>query len=68
MSIYDDVLLVGYAKNNSNDEPVLIVGKKDKDGLIDAKAAFVGQEAEDLYKKLTTVVKPGNENTEEGMR
>ena len=63
MSVYDDVLLVGYAKANSNDEPVLIVGKKDKDGLIDVKAAFIGQEAEDLYKKLTTVIKPSSKNT-----
>lgn len=63
MSVYDDVLLVGYDKANSNDKPVLIVGRKDKDGLIDVVNAFVEQEAEDLYKKLTTVVKPSSKNT-----
>lgn len=63
MSVYDDVLLVGYNKSNTDDRPVLIVGKKDKDGLIDVQNVFMDQEATDLYKKLTTVIKPEDKNT-----
>lgn len=51
---YDDVLLVGYTAANSNDIPVLVVGKKDKDGLIDVVNAFAGDQAAELYKNLTT--------------
>lgn len=56
----ENVLLVGFTASNSKDIPVLIVGKKDKDGLIDVLNAFTGEEAAELYKKLTTVVKREN--------
>ena len=48
-----DVLLVSY-DNVSNDKPILIVGRKGKRGSIQIVNAFQDEEAEELYKKLTT--------------
>ena len=48
-----DVLLVSY-ENVSNDKPVLIVGRKGKRGPVQIVNAFQDEEAEELYKKLTT--------------
>lgn len=48
-----DVLLVSY-DNVSNDKPVLIVGRKGARGLAQIVNAFQDEEAEELYKKLTT--------------
>ena len=48
-----DALLVGY-DNVSNDKPVLIVGRKGARGLVQIINAFQDEEAEELYKKLTT--------------
>ena len=48
-----DVLLVSY-DNVSNDKPVLIVGRKGKRGVPQIINAFQDEEAEKLYKKLTT--------------
>ena len=48
-----DVLLVSY-DNVSNDKPVLIVGRKGERGSVQIVNAFQDEEAEELYKKLTT--------------
>lgn len=48
-----DVLLVSY-DNVSNDKPVLIVGRKGVRGSVQIVNAFQDEEAEELYKKLTT--------------
>lgn len=48
-----DVLLVSY-DNVSNDKPVLIVGRKGKRGPVQIINAFQDEEAEEIYRKLTT--------------
>ena len=48
-----DILLVSY-DNVSNDKPVLIVGRKGARGAVQIVNAFQDEEAEELYKKLTT--------------
>ena len=50
-----DVLLVSYDAH-SNDEPIMIVGRKRSNGSIDIVNAFQGEEAVDFYNALTTVV------------
>ena len=50
-----DVLLVSYDAY-SNDEPIMIVGRKRPNGSIDIVNAFQGEEAIDFYNALTTVV------------
>ena len=50
-----DVLLVSY-DNISNDKPVLIVGRKEARGPVQIVNAFQDEEAEELYKKLTTQI------------
>lgn len=47
-----DTILVSFDYTHGN-IPVLIVGKKGKGGL-DIINAFKGEEAEELYQKLTT--------------
>nr|DAF83595.1 MAG TPA: hypothetical protein [Caudoviricetes sp.] len=46
-------LLISY-DNVSNDKPVLIVGRKELRGAVQIINAFQDEEAEDLYKRLTT--------------
>lgn len=46
-----DVLLVSF-DHTHGDIPVLVVGRKDKGGL-DIINAFKGEEAKELYQKLT---------------
>lgn len=48
-----DVLLVSY-DDISNDKPILIVGKKGTRGVVQIINAFQDEEAEELYKKLTS--------------
>ena len=50
-----DVLLVSFDVY-SNDEPIMIVGRKRSNGSIDIVNAFQGEEAVDFYNALTTVV------------
>lgn len=50
-------LLIGYdfsTKENGNDACVLLVGEKDESGAVTIINAFEGEEAKDIYKKLTT--------------
>lgn len=46
-------LIVGVSFTESNDSKVLIIGRQ-KHGRMDIVNAFQGEEAEELYKKLTT--------------
>lgn len=58
-----DVLLVSY-DDQSNDEPIMIVGRKRPNGSIDIVNAFQGEEAVDFYNALTTVVNKEETNGE----
>ena len=50
-------VIVSY-DNQSNDVPILIVGKKRLNQSVEIINAFQGDEATELYKRLTTVKKP----------
>lgn len=41
--------------DQSNDEPIMIVGTKRMNQSVEIVNAFQGEEAVELYKKLTTV-------------
>lgn len=47
-------LLIGYDNTNGLDNTVLIVGQKGVGQAVTIINAFQGEEAEELYKKLTT--------------
>lgn len=49
-------VIVSY-DNQSNDIPILIVGRKRKNQSVEIIDAFQGDEATKLYKRLTTVKK-----------
>lgn len=49
-------VIVSY-DNQSNDVPILIVGKKRLNQSVEIINAFQGDEAVELYKRLTTVKK-----------
>ena len=62
----NEVLLVSFDLTHGLNNRFCIVGKKDGDkGAITIVNAFEGQQAEDIFKLLTTVVKKGNENESE---
>lgn len=48
-----DVLLIGF-DDFSNDDPILIIGRKSEGDSINIINALQGEEALELYKKLTT--------------
>ena len=50
-----DTLLVSYNPSNGDENEVLIVGRKPKGREANIVNAFQGEEAVELYKKLTTV-------------
>lgn len=58
----DDVLIIGYSRKDPFSPPVLVVGRKRMNETPDIINAFEGEEAEELYKKLTTVVKKDDAN------
>lgn len=58
MNSITETLLVGFDSSNE-DNSVLIVGRKRPNNSLDIINAFQGEEAEELYKKLITVVKKG---------
>lgn len=47
-------IIVSY-DNSSNNEPILIVGKKRMNQSVEVINAIQGKEAEELYTRLTTV-------------
>ena len=49
--------IVSWDFSNGEDESILIVGKMIKVGEVKVVNAFQGQEAIDIYKKLSTVQK-----------
>lgn len=49
-----DAILVGFDRKADTDVPVLIVGRKKPNDSVDIVNAFQGEEAEELYKRLTT--------------
>ena len=49
-----DSVIVSY-DDSSNDEPILIVGKKRKNKSVEIINAMSGDEAKELYTKLTTI-------------
>lgn len=55
----NDTILVGFDHKEGTDIPVLIVGRKNPKEAVDIINAFQGDEAEELYKRLTT---PKEEN------
>ena len=57
-----DVLLVSFARENPNSDPVVIVGRRRMNESVDIINAFEGKEALDIYEKLTTVNKDGGKN------
>ena len=59
-----DTILVSFARENPDSDPVLIVGRKRKNESVEIINAFQGREALDIYEKLTTVKK--KEGTENG--
>lgn len=50
-----DVILVSF-DNISGDEPILIVGRKRMNKSVEIVNAFLGDDAKQLYSKLTTVL------------
>lgn len=52
-----DSVIVSY-DNQSNDEPILIVGRKRLNQSVEIINAFQGDEAVELYNRLTAVKKP----------
>ena len=49
-----ETLLVRYGDMHEKDNTVLIIGKKLPRGTLDIINTFQGEEATELYKKLTT--------------
>ena len=49
-----DSVIVAYDFSHGKDNAVLIVGKKRKNQTVDIVNAFQGEEATELWKKLTT--------------
>ena len=52
-----DTILVSFARETPDSDPVLIVGRKRMNESVDIINAFQGKEALDIYEKLTTVNK-----------
>lgn len=48
-------VLVSWDFSNGKDEGILLVGAKEKNQAVTIVNAFKGQEAWDLYQKLTTI-------------
>ena len=46
-------IIVRYDASETGDEPILLVGKKNQNETIKIINAFQGEEARDLWKKLT---------------
>ena len=59
-----DTILVSFARETPDSDPVLIVGRKRSNESVKIINAFEGKEALDIYEKLTTVNK--KEGTENG--
>ena len=49
-----DTILVSYDFTHGKDKSVLVVGRKQPKETVEIINAFMGEEAEELYKKLIT--------------
>ena len=49
-----DTMLIGYSISSEKDSCVLTVGRKRLNESVEIINAFSGEEAKELYKKLTT--------------
>ena len=58
-----DSVIVSYG-NQSNDIPILIVGRKRKNQSVEIINAFQGDDATELYTKLTTVKKSEDDSND----
>lgn len=56
----NDAIIVSY-DDHSNDVPILMVGRKRLNESTEIINAFDGDEAKELYKRLTTVKGDSNE-------
>lgn len=56
-----DGLMVGFSRVTPTSDPVMVVGRKKLDNTIVVINAFQGDEARELYEKLTTLKKGNNE-------
>ena len=52
-----DTVLVSFNRESSDSDPILIVGRKRKNQSAEIINAFQGDEATELYNRLTTVKK-----------
>lgn len=52
-------LIIGYDNTNGKDHTVLVVGRKRMNQTVEIINAFQDEEAEELYKKLTTKKEKG---------
>ena len=59
-----DTILISFARETPDSDPVLIVGRKRMNKSVDIINAFEGKEALDIYEKLTNINK--KEGTENG--
>lgn len=46
-------IIVSYDASENGDETILLVGKKNPNEIVEVINAFQGEEAKDLWKKLT---------------
>lgn len=56
MAKINESLIIGVDFSENEDVGVMVVGRQNK-GLVTIINAFQGKDAEELYKKLTTVIK-----------
>lgn len=56
-----DGLMVGFSRETPTSDPVMVVGRKKLDNTIVVINAFQGDEARELYEKLTTLKKGNDE-------
>ena len=57
-----DTILVSFARETPDSDPVVIVGRRRMNGSTDIVNAFEGKEALDIYEKLTIVNKDGGKD------
>lgn len=51
----EDTLMISFVSNSETGNTILLVGRKSPNKVADIVNAFEGEEAKELYEKLTTV-------------
>ena len=59
-----DTVLVSFNRESPTSDPILIVGRKRKNKSVEIINAFQGDEAVELYNRLTTVKKSEGDSNE----